>query len=191
MKVEKTDRRVKYTKLLLKESLIKLMQTNHISKISIKMLCEDADINRSTFYAHYSDQYELLRKLGQEVITEFGNYLNKQPLTEGSVSAIGVMKQLFEYAAANVDLFRVLLSENGDAEFKRDIMALAQEQMILNLRSDQSLDQRTAEYMQCFVTTGALEILQKWLLDGTVESPQQMAELISKLLFKGISSFFS
>jgi len=191
MKAEKTDRRVKYTKLHLKESLIKLMQTNHISKISVKMLCEDADINRSTFYAHYSNPYELLRQLEQEVITEFGNYLNKQDMTEHSDSTVEVMKKLLEYAAKNIDLFRVLLSENGDSEFNRYIMTLAQEQIILSLRSDQSLDQRTSEYLQCFVTTGALKILQKWIQDGIVESPQQMAELISKLLSKGVSYFFS
>jgi hypothetical protein len=49
---------------------------------------------------------------------------------------------------------------------------------------------RVSEYLQCFIITGALEIFQKWLHDGMVESPQQMAELISKLLFQGTSFFY-
>lgn len=191
MKAEKTDRRIKYTKQVLKESLIKLLQGNQIAKISVKMLCKEADINRSTFYAHYSDQYELLRTLELEIIEEFRTYLKSQPLTEQLDSTVVFMRQLLEYAAQNADLFRVLLNNHGDSEFIRDIMTLTQEQIILSLKSDQSLDQRTSDYLQCFIVTGALKIVQKWLQEGTVESPQQMAELISGLLFKGVSSFFS
>ena len=71
MKSEKIDRRIKYTKTLLKNSLVDLMREYPIAKISVKMLCETADINRSTFYAHYSDQFDLLITLEREVITEF------------------------------------------------------------------------------------------------------------------------
>lgn len=191
MKTEKTDRRVKYTTLLLKESLIELMQTRHISKISVKMLCETADINRSTFYAHYSDPYDLLRQLELEVIAEFESYLNQQKMTEASDSTVEVLRQLLEYAAQNADLFKVLLSENGDSEFDRDIMALAQQQILSNLKNDQNIDRRTSEYLQCFIATGALKILQKWIQDGLVETPQQIAEFTLKLLTKGVSSFFS
>ncbi|WP_286946022.1 TetR/AcrR family transcriptional regulator [Acetobacterium sp. UBA5834] len=42
---------------------MELMETRPISKISVKMICETADINRSTFYAHYADQYALLTQL--------------------------------------------------------------------------------------------------------------------------------
>lgn len=191
MRAEKTDRRIKYTKQVLKESLIKLLQTHHIAKISVKMLCKEADINRSTFYAHYSDQYELLRTLELEIIEEFRNYIKNQPVTEQLDSTVALMKQLLEYAAQNADLFRVLLNDHGDREFIRDIMTLTQEQIILSLKHDQSLDQRTSEYLQCFIVTGALKIVQKWIEEGSVESPQEMAELISGLLFKGVSSFFS
>ena len=189
MKTEKKSRRVRYTMLLLKESLIKLMQTHNISKISVKMLCEEADINRSTFYAHYRDQYDLLRQLEQEVIAEFENYINRHVVTEPLENSEALMEQLLEYTAKNVDLFKVLLSENGDSEFQRDIMSLAQKQIILNLRNDQSLDLRTSEYLQCYIIGGALKVLQKWIQDGRTESTQQMAKLISKLFSQGISSF--
>ncbi|HBC96216.1 MAG TPA: TetR/AcrR family transcriptional regulator, partial [Clostridium sp.] len=47
MKKEKTDRRVKYTKMVIRQSFIKLLKQKNISKISIKEICEDADINRA------------------------------------------------------------------------------------------------------------------------------------------------
>ena len=50
-----SDRRVKYTKMVLRNALIKLLETKPISRITIKEICEEADINRTTYYAHYTD----------------------------------------------------------------------------------------------------------------------------------------
>ena len=190
MKADKIDRRVKYTTMLLKESLIRLMQTHPISKISVKMLCEDADINRSTFYTHFTDQYDLLHQIEQVVLDEFSDYMNTPPIADLSKRAEIIMEQLFDYVSENASLFKVLLSDNGDPEFQSSIVALAQEQIISNLRNDQSIDTRTSDYMQCFIIAGALKILQKWLHDGAIESSKQMAELVSNLFFQGISSYF-
>lgn len=191
MTADKVDRRVKYTTLLLRESLLKLMKIYPISKISVKMLCETADINRSTFYAHYTDQYDLLEKLEQEVVADLNEYINRHVMTDQSEQTVQILKQVLEYAAKNADLFKVLLSENCDAAFQRDIMSLAQQKMIADVRNDQNLDHRISEYLQCFIISGGLKILEKWLHDDMVESPQQMAELTSKLLFQGISYFFN
>ena len=57
----KVDRRVKYTKMVLEDSFIKLLEKKDISQISITEICDNADINRATFYAHYSDQNDLLK----------------------------------------------------------------------------------------------------------------------------------
>lgn len=191
MKAEKIDRRIRYTTLLLKDSLVKLLQKNQISRISVKMLCDEADINRSTFYAHYTDQYNLLQKVEQEVVKDLREYVNKHDLSEHSEVTTQALKQLLEYVAKNADLFKVLLSDNGDSNFQRDIMEIAQQKMISDIHNYQAINTRMSGYLQCFVIAGALRLLQKWLEDGMVESSQEMAELISKLLYKGTSSIYS
>ena len=67
MKEKKTDQRIRLTRTLLKNALVQLMQENHISKISVRALCETAGINRSTFYLHYTDPYDLLASVEKEV----------------------------------------------------------------------------------------------------------------------------
>lgn len=191
MKTEKIDRRVKYTKMLLKESLVELMREYPISKVSVKFLCEAADINRSTFYAHYTDQYDLLRQLGQEVVAELKKHISKDDFSKQTEQTVQALNRILEYISRNADLFKILLSENGDSSFQREIMLLSQQETISNIRNDQNIDTRTSEYLQCFVVTGALSIVQKWLQDGMTESTEQMTEIVSKLLYKGISAFYS
>lgn len=189
MIVGKMDRRVRLTKQLIKESLVELMQEYPISRISVKMLCETADINRSTFYAYYTDTYDLLRQIQQEAISELSEYISHTAFSQPSNLTIQAMTQMLDYARQNSSLFKVLLSKNGDDSFHRDIMLLAQEKTIKELRNVKNIDGRTNEYLQLFVITGALNVVEKWLMDGMQESTQQMAELCSTLLYKGLSGY--
>lgn len=190
MKAEKIDRRVKYTTSALKESLIRLLHTHPISKISVKQLCQEADVNRSTFYAHFSDPYEVLRGIEQGVIADFNTYINQSAPHNQPESAVSLLKQLLDYASERADLFQVLLSDSGDTEFQKDLMSIVQEQMLANLQNSRQISQRVSEYVQGFVIAGALKILQKWLQDGKIESSQEMAEFIMRLLFQGVAGYF-
>ena len=57
---KKTDLRVIKTKRLLYKSLSKLLREKSFEQIKISDICNEALINRSTFYAHFNDKYELL-----------------------------------------------------------------------------------------------------------------------------------
>ena len=77
------NRRSKITRRVFRESLTELMLEKGMQKISVNEICKRADMNRSTFYAHYEDQFDLLREiedefLGKEciviIITYFGEH---------------------------------------------------------------------------------------------------------------------
>ena len=59
---KKTDRRVRKTKNQLRTGLARLMKKKNIGQITVKELVDDVDINRSTFYLHYSDIPSLLKE---------------------------------------------------------------------------------------------------------------------------------
>ena len=56
----KIDLRIIKTNKVLFEALITLMEQKDFEKIKISDICDQALINRSTFYAHYEDKYDLL-----------------------------------------------------------------------------------------------------------------------------------
>jgi len=108
MKDGKMDRRVKYTKTMLKDALVQLMQKQHISGISVKSLCDIADINRSTFYTHYTDQYDLLRHIEEEVMDNLKLHLEKKDYKDNLPVSAQVMTLILEYAKENADLLRAV-----------------------------------------------------------------------------------
>ena len=63
MSKNKEDRRTLYSKKMIRESLYELMKEKPLNKISVTEICERADVNRSTFYAYYTDIYDLHEKI--------------------------------------------------------------------------------------------------------------------------------
>ena len=53
--MEKLDARKRYTQMVLKQSFLELLKEKPVSRITVKEVCALAQLNRATFYAHYSD----------------------------------------------------------------------------------------------------------------------------------------
>ena len=184
----KENRRVRVTKMVIRESLIELMQEHPISKISVKMICEAADINRSTFYAHYPDQYDLLDKIQQETANGIREQILGTRFFEQKEDSLSVVTRVLEYAKANALLFKVLLSEDGGADFLSEIMLLAQKKVLEELRDDSNREPWILKYVELFAVSGVLSVIRRWLDDGCAEEPDVLAALVMDLVMRGMTS---
>lgn len=188
MKEEKINRKVRYTKLVLKESFIKLMKQKPISRITITELCEEADINRATFYTHYTDQYDLLKQIEQELVDDINQYLADYKFNEYGPESMQRMEQIFEYIRENSEVCSVLISDSGDKEFLKEVLLIVQQQCIAEWTS-KNVNKDVAEYLYAYATSGSIGIIQKWLQEGMTRSTREMAEIITKLTDQGLSAF--
>lgn len=189
MERQKSDRRTKYTKMVLKESLMKLMQQKPLAKITIKELCETADINRCTFYAHYTDQYDLLRQIEDEMLKEVEEMLSNYSYRTDQTEAYQMLERIFIYVAENREICALLLSDQGDAAFQKRLMKIAQHQQVQNWSLKKGMDAETAEYIYLFSVNGSIGLVQSWLKNGLNKSPAEIAEMVTKLTNCGLSAF--
>lgn len=189
MKEDKVNRKVKYTKMVLKESFIKLLKQKPISRMTITEICEEADINRATFYAHYNDQFDLLRQIEQELIDDINRYLEDYSFEENDPGTVPLMEQIFEYIKENSELCIVLLSESGDKKFLKDILMIVQRQCIAEWTTNRSVNKELAEYLYSYATNGSLGVILKWFENGMDRSTHEMAEIIIKMTNQGLASF--
>lgn len=181
MRSVKDDRRVRYTKMVLKESFIKLLEKKDISKISIKEICEDADINRATFYSHYNDQYDLLRKIENELLHNINAHLAEINQEINNMDAILLAEKIFEYLKENAKLCKLLLSERGDFNFQKQVIMLVYDIIISQLTDKNMLTKEDAEYVYSFTIAGCVGIVQKWLNEDMKKSAHFMAEMVVNL----------
>ncbi|MBT2685066.1 TetR-like C-terminal domain-containing protein [Bacillus sp. ISL-37] len=181
------DRRKKYTRMVLKESLMELLKNKPISNITIKEICELADINRSTFYSHYSSQFDLLNAIEEEFIEDMVLTLNHYNFSKEE-EALMMTEKILEYIAKKPDVCQMLLSENSDVHFQKKGMMITQEYIFKNWLSDSQFDTETFEYINIFVVSGSIYVIKNWVENGMDKTPKEMAEIINNFINKGLSN---
>lgn len=70
----KNDARARYTKRRIRECFFELLKDTPLNKITVKSICDKAEINRTTFYRYYSDPFDLMEQIEYELITSFQSY---------------------------------------------------------------------------------------------------------------------
>lgn len=181
---EKTDRRVRYTKMVLKQSLLGLMGDRPIEKITVKDICEKADINRGTFYSHYADPYDLLTQIENELFDEI---LASVESTLKVESISGLLDKIFDSIMNNIELCRVLFSDHGDKVFVRRIMYIARDRSIAEWKKMiPSAKTEQLERLYTFFASGCVAIVQDWFQNGMKESPKELSDFIEKISANGL-----
>lgn len=171
------NQRERLTKLLLKQSLIRLLKEKNISHISVKELCTAAGINRSTFYLHYANAYDLLENVEQEIINNTSAYLDK---IETGNSGITYILAFLEYIKKDEELFTVmLLTSNENVLFPKRLL----NEVLKNIDSQLQLNvpERLKRYTYSYLVNGSLAIIQEWIQEGFILSSHELAELIFTL----------
>ncbi len=179
MPKKKEDRRVKFTKMFLKESLINLLEEKSISKITIKEICENADINRATFYAHYSDQYHLLESIEEEYIEKILNDINHDAFKGDNT--LNLVTDILTFIYDNEKMSRILLSDRGDLQFQKRIMALVHDNILSKMKDIEPHNLDKAAFISSFVISGCIGVIQNWFDNDLKSSPEEVAKIISTL----------
>lgn len=69
--MNRSESKFKNTANKMCRALVTLLESKAFAEISIMEICQKADVNRSTFYAHYDNTYDLLREAYQQLIDNF------------------------------------------------------------------------------------------------------------------------
>ncbi|MCM3618536.1 TetR/AcrR family transcriptional regulator [Sutcliffiella horikoshii] len=182
---EKMDRRKQYTRMVLKESLLDLLKDKSIASITIKEICTKADINRSTFYAHYSSQYDLLDSIDDEFTEDMVKTLNQYNFSKED-EAYQMTEKIFEYIASKSDICCILLSENTEVQFQKKGMMIAKEYILKSFIPNKQVDAETFEYLSIFFVSGSIYMIKNWLESGMNKTPKEMAGLLNDFLNRGL-----
>ncbi len=176
---KKEDRRVKMTKLLLKESLIHLMEKKDINKITITEICHDADINRATFYAHFSDQFNLLSSIEEEYVEKIMTDLNYSDRDKEDINQF--IWDILIFIRENDRFSKVLLSDREDISFIKRVLGLVYDRFFDDIDINTKEKRHQAELIFSFVLFGCVGIIQKWIREGYLIEEKQLAILITEL----------
>ena len=168
------DKRRKYTQMFIREALLDLLQTKHLNEITVKELCEKADINRATFYRNYLDIYDLYEKMEQELVD--------------SSFSTGDMKRdrqnMLQLIYDNQNFYREFFYSRLKSPFITDTIEEMETRMKEMLQKQGKYDETVFPILYQYNVSGALGVIEQWLNEGCQMPPDQLGKILYSIVEK-------
>ena len=171
------NQRTRLTKLLLKNSLIKLLHKKQIYQITVSELCTEAELNRSTFYKYYGNVRDILEELEEETLAK-----GMQCMQEIEESGVGKepLYRLLCYVRENKDIYQLLLNNTVNGDFPEKML----KSIIDFFKREASLainNMKMSEYTFQYLVSGSISVIQNWINGPMTESPSEISNHIYDL----------
>ena len=163
---QSTDRR-------LREALLSVMEQDRLP--SVGELCEIAQVNRSTFYRHYLDVYDLMEKTEAEIQKGLAEIMTTS--VEGEP-----LERLARYVADYHKFYRIYLQKHLDGSMEAGFQRYWESHLKPVFLRAGVTDERRMLYYYQFVKAGVMTVLKLWLEDGCRESPEEIARILRTML---------
>lgn len=180
------DIRIQRTKIKITDTLEVMLKTKELKNITVLELCQEANINRTTFYKYYNDIDDLVNKIEVELISE----IEKEIESINRNYLLTYTSKLLERVSKDNSIIRALISSNGDHKFLRLILSKVKKQSIEEWQKLlKKADENDLNNIYNFIIDGSIGIINSWINKKCKEDPKNISLFINKICMSGLSSF--
>lgn len=184
---EQEDLRVRRTRKLLQEALIALTVEKGFNAVTVRDITERAMVNRSTFYRHYLDKYDLLDQYmedsGNLSVEEGSESERLNPAIENVPPGL---VRLLNHVQRYGEFYRVMLGQNGDARFTNRFRKRTENRFrfLLSLQEPRDPAAPPIDLTVTYVACAGVGAILWWLENDQPFTTEQMAAYLSQLSYR-------
>ena len=185
------NRKKKYSRMVIEEAFLSLLQEYPLEKISVTKICQRADVNRSTFYAHYMDVYDLANKVSdsflEQIFSRIVSSLGEPTGQGGNEATHRIILKALDTALQHKELCRLLLTLSPYTDFTRRLLHTSLEwcSRRYDLYSDGSNDDHRIGYVM--MLGGVIVLWLHWIEEDFATEPKRLAAQIEKYIDANIT----
>ena len=148
---------------MIREAFLSLLSSKDLSKITVTDIIKLADINRSTFYAHYPDVSGVIEEIENEIIGKMMQILGEFKYQSFFTNPTPLLLKISRYLEEDENFYRILIQSNGASTFLEKLKAVFVEYM----KSDVSIpeDIRNSKKFELrifYFSGGIVNMYQQW-----------------------------
>lgn len=179
---QKEDRRIRRTKRLLRQALAELMNEKEFKDITVKEITERADLNRGTFYFHYTDTYDLREKIENELTDSFREVLSSYHPTPENYALRQMLERAVGFVEENKFLIRTLFNSNSGEGLQTKFMAVIEQIIVQTAAQLYPSESRLLSDYRCrFLSYGTIGCLHMWLQDEGNLTGQALVDALDEM----------
>lgn len=169
----KSEVKYKNTARKMDKAMLKLLEKKDFLEISVSEICQEAGVNRSTFYDHYLNTYDLLKETQKGIMNDFHNHFIEKSIEfpdftrESNKEFIFISPKYLipylEYVKENKRLFKTYLSNLstfGVDEAYNDLFEYVLKPIFIRMGVKNDL---IMNYISKFYLTGIIAIVNEWI----------------------------
>ncbi len=177
------DKRVVKSKRNMENAFFELLENKDIESITIRDICERAEVSRSTFYDHYEDYPYFLKTLegkAVDLMLSTMRYYNYDTNTDAMVDAI------FSAVRDNHNLFAFIFDDRIKSRAGELLILKIKELTLPIWKKYTSLDVDEQDLLLDYMLAGSLRVLRKWWSSQTSIPEAHLKELFSDFIKYGV-----
>lgn len=183
------DRRVDRTLANIRHALTELLLEKDADRITVKELSERADINRKTFYMHYTGIPDLIRKIEDELAGQFLSILSGTDFFAPDFNIYRLMDSFNDIISSDMELYRRLLSSEYSHFFIVELKDRLKQYLIAKYRDYLTLDDITLGFYAEYVASGIIALYSSWFRDDCGIDIEELSTVAGDIIMNGIRSF--
>ena len=192
--MKKNLSKTELTKYDIQEAFWHLYSQRPIETITVQNICDTAGYNRSTFYLHFHDIYELLNAIEEKQLDGMQkcakDCLEKVSKTNSKMVKLIALKEAVSYYDKNEKYIKVLLGTKNDPLFivrlKDKLKPIWREHVVIpNLEQNRS-DEEIDLFLE-YTLSGSLFMISRWFQDPGDIDAMQLGHLIYDMAIRDIS----
>lgn len=164
----KNNKRRKESQKKIEKAFVSLLQTREIKEITVSDIVKITGLNRSTFYANYTDIYDLADKTRNNLEKDFSNLFSDYDYFNERSGALLMFTHIKENQLFYKTYFKLCYDEKHLVSIY-DTRRAAKEHIDSNI-----------QYHIEFFRNGLNAIIKLWLAGGCRETPEEMAEVLKQ-----------
>lgn len=180
---KKCDLRVIKTKNLIYSTLMDLMKEKTFEEIRVSDICNRALINRSTFYAHYEDKYELLvdfiNNLKEEFVAKLSKNRNNLDTRDYYIELI---KVFLDYVEDKKDIYSLIMLKNRNSIMMDILLSVVNDDVIKRVKSDEINTKIPGNIIAKFYLGGVINLGVEWLKDDNKYTKEDIIKYLDILI---------
>jgi AcrR family transcriptional regulator len=175
---------------LIRQAYLELIREKDIDKITIKEIVTKADINRGTFYAHYSSVGAVSEQIGNEIVAALFEFLDDFKDTRMIENPLPFLMNIARFLEKDLEFYRLLINSQRSAMFFNKLKTLFMEK-IMNDEKKLAAIKNKEQFMVCanLYASGFAGLYQDWFNNKIKMSLDDLTVNFSAIIKNGFKPY--
>lgn len=168
---------------MIRQAFFEILKEKSFEKITVTDIVKRADVNRSTFYAHYPDVMGVVEEIQEEILEYTQNFMDNINFKDFYENPKPYLQSIVKLVAENNELYRLLMTSAMATKQLDKLKYIIIERTLETLEGTNRFESRfELEFATRFFMGGVVDVYTQWL-NGVIDcSLEDLTDQLANML---------